>query len=62
MTLTLKVLNMACSACDETITQAIKTLDPIVAANSKIKQVTVTTQVSESTIKQAVTAADYAVT
>ena len=64
MTLQLKVSNMACSACGETITKAIKTVDPAatVQADPKTKQVTIETQASKAAITEAITAAGYPVT
>lgn len=63
MTLQFTVSNMACSACVETITQAIAALDPAaqVEADSKTKQVNVETQKSETEVKQAIAAAGYTV-
>jgi copper chaperone len=63
MTLQLKVPNMACSACGDTITQAIQAIDPAakVQADSKTKWVTIETQAAEATVKAAVTAAGYTV-
>lgn len=63
MTLQLKVPNMACSACGDTITKAIKTIDPaaIVQTDSKTKLVQVDTQASEAEISQAITEAGYTV-
>jgi copper chaperone len=63
MTLELTVPNMACSACGETITQAVKAIDPTttVSADPKTKLVNVKTQASESAIRQAVTDAGYTV-
>ncbi|MBD1847988.1 heavy-metal-associated domain-containing protein [Cyanobacteria bacterium FACHB-63] len=64
MTLQLTVPNMACSACSETITQAVKAIDPTatVHADPKTKFVNVETQTSESVIKQAIIDAGYSVT
>jgi copper chaperone len=61
MTLHLKVPNMACSACGETITEAIKAVDPtaVVQTDSKTKLVDVETQASEVAIKEAITSAGY---
>jgi copper chaperone len=55
---------MACSACGETITKAIKTVDSAatVQANPKTKRVTIETQASEATITEAITATGYPVT
>ena len=63
MTLQLKVLNMACSACGEAITKAIKAIDPtaIVQTDPKTKQVNIETQVSQAAVKEAITAAGYSV-
>lgn len=63
MTLQLKVPNMACSACSETITKAIKTVDPTatVQADPKTKLVNIETQASEAGITEAITAAGYTV-
>lgn len=63
MTLQLTVPNMACSACSDTITKAIQTIDPSakVNADSKTKLVSVDTLASETEIKQAITTAGYTV-
>jgi copper chaperone len=63
MTLQFTVSNMACSACVETITQAIAAIDPAaqVEADSKTKQVNIETQKSETEVKQAIAAAGYTV-
>lgn len=63
MTLQLTVPNMACSACSDTITKAIKAIDPTatVQADTKTKQVDVETQATETVIKQAITDAGYTV-
>ncbi|MBN8560128.1 MAG: heavy-metal-associated domain-containing protein [Leptolyngbya sp. UWPOB_LEPTO1] len=63
MSLQFTVPNMACSACSATITTAIKTIDPTaqVSADPKTKQVSVETQASEDTVKEAVTNAGYTV-
>ncbi|MDM9384697.1 heavy-metal-associated domain-containing protein [Chlorogloeopsis sp. ULAP01] len=55
------VPKMACSACVETITKAIQTIDATatVQANSKTKVVSVETQASETVIKQAIAAVGY---
>jgi copper chaperone len=64
MTLELTVPNMACSACGETITQAVKAIDPAatVQADPQTKLVTIETQAAETAITQAITAAGYSVT
>lgn len=63
MTLQLKVPKMACSACAEAITKAVKAVDSsaIVQADPKTKLVNIETQASESAIAQAITAAGYPV-
>lgn len=63
MALELTVPNMACSACGDTITKAIKAIDPAatVQADPKTKLVNIETQASEADIKQAITAAGYTV-
>lgn len=63
MSLQFTVPNMACSACSETITTAIKAIDPSaqVTADPKTKKVSVETQASETSIKTAVTEAGYTV-
>jgi copper chaperone len=61
MTIQLKVPNMACSACGETITKAIKAIDPTatVQADSKTKLVSIETQASETSVQEAIVAAGY---
>lgn len=63
MILQITVPNMACSACAETITQAVTAIDPTakVEANPKTKQVNIETQGDEDVIKQAIAAAGYTV-
>ncbi|XWK91696.1 MAG: heavy-metal-associated domain-containing protein (plasmid) [Phormidium sp.] len=63
MTLQLKVPNMACSACKETITKAIKAIDPAatVQADPKSKLVNIETQVSETVVTEAIKSAGYTV-
>lgn len=64
MALQLKVPNMACSACSDTITKAIQAIDPAatVQADTKTKLVEVDTQASETAIRDAIVAAGYTVT
>jgi len=64
MTLQITVPNMACSACGDTITKAVKIVDPtaIVQADPKTKIVLVDTNASETVIKEAITTAGYSVT
>ena len=61
MTIQFKVPDMACDACAQTITQVILDLDSqaLVKADSQTKQVTVETQASESSVKEAIAAAGY---
>ncbi len=63
MTLQLKVPSMACSACADTITKAVKTIDAdaTVQADPKTKFVNVESQASEAAIKDAIAAAGYPV-
>jgi copper chaperone len=63
MTLQMTVPNMACSACSETITNAIHSIDPqaTIAADPKTKLVKVETQASEDAVKQAITDAGYTI-
>ena len=61
MTIELKVPDMACNACAKTITEAIHNLDSqaIVQTDTKTKQVTIETQASVSSLKEAIVAAGY---
>lgn len=61
MTVQLKVPDMACDACAQAITQAVIALDAdaIVTADTQTKQVTVETQASESSVREAIAAAGY---
>jgi len=63
MTLELKVPSMACSACADTITKAVKTVDPTaeVEADTKTKIVKVETQQPETAVKDAIASAGYPV-
>ncbi|MBW4572991.1 MAG: heavy-metal-associated domain-containing protein [Tolypothrix carrinoi HA7290-LM1] len=63
MTLQLKVPNMACSACGENITKAVKTVDPAatVQTDTKTKLVHIETQASKAAVTEAITAAGYTV-
>jgi copper chaperone len=63
VTLQLKVPNMACSACEENITNAIKIVDPsaTVQADSKTKLVNIETEASQADITEAITNAGYTV-
>ena len=61
MTLSLTIPDMACSACADTITQAVKALDAAatIAANTDTKVVTIETQTPEAAVKAAIVAAGY---
>ncbi len=61
MTLQLKVPSMACSACADTISKAVKAIDPaaVIEADPKTKLVQVTSQQPDAQIKQAIADAGY---
>lgn len=61
MSLQLKVPKMACSACANTITKAVKTLDSAAAveADLKTKLVTVQTVKPESEVRKAIASVGY---
>ena len=61
MNIKLTVPGMACSACANNITNAVKSIDAnaIVDADPQTKLVNVETQVTESAIKEALIAAGY---
>lgn len=63
MALQLKVPKMACSACINTISKAVKTVDPnaTVQGEPKTKIVIVETQAPETAIKEALAAVGYPV-
>jgi copper chaperone len=63
MALKLKVPNMACADCGESITEAIHTMEPDAKVDIDVqgKTVSVVSQASEETIKQAIVAAGYQV-
>lgn len=63
MTLQLTVPDLACSACSDTITQAVQAVDPqaTVVADPQTKRVEINTQAAESAVKQAITNAGYTV-
>ena len=63
MTIELIIPNMACGACGETITTAVKKIDPTatVQADPKTKQVKIETQASQVAVESAITAAGYQV-
>jgi copper chaperone len=61
MTLQLTVPKLACSACANTITKAVKAVDPnaTVQAEPKTKLVSIETQATETAIKEALATAGY---
>ncbi len=61
MALKLKVPNIACEGCAETIAESIHTMEPDakVEVDVKAKTVTVESKASEESIKQAIVAAGY---
>lgn len=61
MTLQLKVPKIACAACVNTVTKAVKSVDATakVEANTKTKMVSIETQQSEAEIKKAIADAGY---
>ncbi len=61
MAIQFKVPSMACSACADAISQAVKAVDPAaaIAADPKTKQVEIETTQPETAIKQAIEAAGY---
>ncbi len=63
MALKLKVPNIACDGCAETITESIRIVQPDanVDVDVKDKTVTVESQASEESIKQAIVAAGYTI-
>jgi copper chaperone len=62
-TLTLTIPDMACSACADTITEAVQTLDAAatVTADPATKQVNISTTAAVAVVKQAIAAAGYIV-
>lgn len=63
MSVQLKVSDMACSACANTITQAVKQVDAIAQVETDLtaKTVTIATDKPVEDIKQAIVAAGYTV-
>lgn len=63
MALKLKVSNIVCDGCAETITESITTMEPDakVEVDVQAKTVTVEALASEETIKQVITAAGYTI-
>ncbi|HEY9693985.1 MAG TPA: heavy-metal-associated domain-containing protein [Oculatellaceae cyanobacterium] len=63
MKLQIKVPNMACSACGETITKAVMAITPdaTVQADPKTKFVSIEMIASESAITEAIVSAGYTV-
>lgn len=64
MTLQLKVPTMACSACANTITKAVQSVDAAAAVevDIKTKLVTIQTVKPESDVRKAIASAGYPVT
>ncbi|MEO1094104.1 MAG: heavy-metal-associated domain-containing protein [Cyanobacteria bacterium J06638_28] len=62
-TLDFVIPDMACSACAESITKAVQSLDAdaSVEADTTTKKVTVTTATAADQVKQAITTAGYTV-
>ncbi|MGJ3245873.1 MAG: heavy-metal-associated domain-containing protein [Elainellaceae cyanobacterium] len=62
-TLQLSVPSMACSACADTISNAVHAIDPdaVVQADPKTKAVSVETSASDSAVKEAIANAGYPV-
>lgn len=60
-TMQLRVPDMACAACGETITKAIQAIDPmaVVQANPSTKEVQVETLAAETAIRAAIAEAGY---
>jgi copper chaperone len=63
MALELKVPSMVCEGCVETVTKAIKTVDSDAGVNVDLetKTVSVESQVSEESIKQAIVATGHTI-
>jgi copper chaperone len=63
MTLHLTVPSMACAACSETITKAVRTIDAAatVIADPKTKQVKIETVQTESVVRDVILKAGYPV-
>jgi len=61
MTLQLKVPKIACSACANTIAQAVKTVDPaaVVEADIKTKLVTIQSVKPENEVRKAIASVGY---
>ena len=61
MTIQLEVPGMACGGCGKTITKAVQSIDPTaeVQTDPKTKQVTVESNASESSVREAIAAAGY---
>ena len=61
MTLQLKVPNIACAACVNTVTNAVNSVDATanVEADTKTKLVSIETQATEAEIKKVLTDAGY---
>lgn len=62
-TLNLKIPDMACSACAETITKSVQALDTAasIQANTETKHVMISTTAAPEQVKQAIAEAGYTV-
>jgi copper chaperone len=63
MALKLKVPSIVCDGCAQTITESIKTMEPDAQINVDVqaKTVTINSEASEETIKQAIVAVGHTV-
>ena len=63
VTMEFTVSDMACSACVDTITEAVKALDTtaVVEADTQTKQVNITTTAAQAMVKEAIAAAGYTI-
>lgn len=64
MATTLTVPSIMCQGCADTITEALKTVDPNAAVDIDVdrKTVTVKSDITEASMRQAITAVDHEVT
>lgn len=62
-TLELTVTDMACNVCVEAITNAVQAIDTnaSIDANTQTKQVTITTTVADTVVRDAIAAAGYTI-
>jgi copper chaperone len=61
MALKLKVPNISCEGCAETITESIHVMEPDAKVDVAAKTVSVESAASEESIKQAIVAAGYSI-